>query len=98
MSRLKPQPKRPAAPKRDRYQLVIALGEGIEGQRRREWIEAAAGRRTLSSWARDTLLAAAGAPLEGPASRTELVRLKEQLDEMAMQVNKLFRMVSGRDR
>jgi hypothetical protein len=102
VSRLKPQPesrpRRRGPPKRDRYQLVIALGEGEEGQRRREWIEAAAQGQPLSCWARDTLLAAAGAPLEGPASRAELLQVKAELDETVMQVNELFRMVTGRDR
>ena len=95
--RLKPQPRRAQALRRDRYQLVIALGEGLEGQRRREWIEAAAAGRSLSCWARDTLLEAAGAPREGSASRLELLQLQERLDETSQIVRKLYRMVTGHD-
>ena len=56
---------------RSRYQIVIALGEGTEGARRRTLIERAAKRDgyeskslkrrlNLSAWARDVLLAKAG--------------------------------------
>lgn len=47
---------------RERSQLVIALGEGPEGQRLREVLDRAAERtgKPVSAWARETLLAAAG--------------------------------------
>lgn len=100
--KIKPMPARRATRvrpgRRDRHQLVIALGEGAEGRRRREMIEAAAVGQTLSSWALRALLDAAGAPVEGPVQRSELAKVSERVDEMALQVNKLVRMVTGRDR
>ena len=47
---------------RERFQLVISLGEGAEGQRLRELLDRAAERkgRPVSVWARELLLAAAG--------------------------------------
>jgi hypothetical protein len=44
---------------RERSQLVISLGEGPEGQRRREAIDRAATKanKTVSTWAREALLA-----------------------------------------
>jgi hypothetical protein len=51
---------------RERFQLVISLGEGQDGQRSREILDraAAAAGKPVSTWARDTLLIAAG---EGPS-------------------------------
>lgn len=54
---------------RERYQLVISLGEGAEGQRLRGVLDAAAERtgKPISAWARHVLLTAAGdAASEGP--------------------------------
>jgi hypothetical protein len=47
---------------RERSQLVIALGEGPEGQRLREVLDRAAERagKPVSVWARETLFVAAG--------------------------------------
>ena len=47
---------------RERYQLVVALGEGAEGQRLREVVDRAAERagKPVTAWARETLLTAAG--------------------------------------
>jgi len=47
---------------RERFQLVIGLGEGPEGQRLREVLDRAAERsgKPVTVWARETLLAAAG--------------------------------------
>ena len=47
---------------RERYQLVVALGEGVEGQRLREVVDRAAERaaKPVTVWAREILLTAAG--------------------------------------
>jgi hypothetical protein len=47
---------------RERHQLVVSLGEGQDGQRAREVLDraAAAAGKTVSTWARDALLSAAG--------------------------------------
>jgi hypothetical protein len=47
---------------RERYQLVVALGEGADGQRLREVLDRAAERagKPVTVWARETLLTAAG--------------------------------------
>jgi hypothetical protein len=51
---------------RERYQLVVGLGEGDEGQRAREVLDKAAEAvgKPVTVWARETLLTAAG---HGPA-------------------------------
>jgi len=54
---------------RERYQLVVSLGEGAEGQRLREVVDRAAERvgKPVTVWARETLLTAAGdSKSEGP--------------------------------
>lgn len=47
---------------RERYQLVVALGERAEGQRMREVVDREAERadKPVTAWARETLLTAAG--------------------------------------
>jgi len=47
---------------RERFQLVVGLGEGVEGQRLREVLDRAAERsgKPVTVWARETLLKAAG--------------------------------------
>ena len=63
---------------RERSQLVIALGEGAEGQRLREVLDRAAERtgKPVSVWARETLLAAAGdSKSEGPIDPIVEVRI-----------------------
>ncbi len=63
---------------RERFQLVIALGEGAEGQRLREVLNSAAERtgKPVSVWARETLFSAAGDPKsEGPVDPIVEVRL-----------------------
>lgn len=48
---------------RERIQLVLALGEGAEGQRLREVLDQAASRagKVVSAWAKEILFEAAGA-------------------------------------
>ena len=63
---------------RERSQLVVALGEGPEGQRLREVLDRAAERtgKPVSAWARETLLVAAGdSKSEGPIEPIVEVRL-----------------------
>lgn len=63
---------------RDRAQLVIALGEGAEGQRMREVLDRAAERagKPVSVWARETLMVAAGdSKSEAPIDPIVEVRL-----------------------
>lgn len=59
---------------RERSQLVIALGEGQDGQRVREALDraAAAVGKPVGTWARETLLVAAG---EGPGDPIAEIRL-----------------------
>ena len=54
---------------RDRNQVVVALGDGREGQRTKALLAKAAERagQSLSSWARERLLVAAGIRSETPA-------------------------------
>jgi hypothetical protein len=54
---------------RDRNQVVVALGDGKEGQRVKALLAKAAERagQSLSSWARERLLVAAGIRSETPA-------------------------------
>lgn len=58
---------------RERVQLVISLGEGRFGEKRRKALDdmAARHRTTVSAWARYVLLAAAGFEEEGMVTRQE---------------------------
>jgi hypothetical protein len=51
-----------APAERERSQLVVALGEGAEGQRLKDALDQAAQRagKTTSAWAREILMTAAG--------------------------------------
>jgi hypothetical protein len=63
--------------KRERSQLVIALGEDEAGQRMRDLFDQAAEKsgQKVSAWARDILLAAVGQP----SVLERLARLEESM-------------------
>src|SRR4051812_29034206 len=68
---------------RDRAQIVIALGEGKAGAERVQALRAAADREgiTLSEWARERLLAAAGLPPVSPLA-ARLPALEQRLSKL----------------
>lgn len=73
---------------RDRHQLVVALGEGEVGAERKAAIVAfaAAQELTVSAWARQVLLAAAGVEYEGSVTREEFNALSIRVRRLESQV------------
>lgn len=69
---------------RNRFQLVIHLGEGLTGAERRQAMEKAASvaHKSLSAWSRTVLCAAAGMPGEELVTRAELTELQRRLDAL----------------
>lgn len=75
---------------RERSQLVVSLGSGAEGVRKKRVLQAALrARMLLSDWVRQTLLMAAG-------ERSETVT-REEFDELGLRVSKIERYVDGED-
>lgn len=63
--------------KRDRYQVIVALGEGAEGAERRRVIAKAAREadKTVSAWVRHVVCVSLGLPLDEAVTRTEFEKL-----------------------
>jgi hypothetical protein len=67
------------AMERDRYQIVVALGEGADGKRVKALLSKAAERagQSPSTWARERLLVAAGIRSEDPLDPLVEIRIGE---------------------
>lgn len=77
--------------KRDRYQLVVSLGEDEEGRERRELIDRAAEKagKLTTVWARELLLQACGAPVTTQVSRAELEALEKRVEWLEARFGRL---------
>lgn len=68
---------------RERYQLVVRLGEGREGSEKKKALVKAATERgmVLSEWAREVLYAAAAIESKAPVEQ-RLTRLEERVEQL----------------